>query len=334
MRYLFLSLIAFSYLVSKTDTCIEHISFYAQKDVCSNEMLKRNGILTRNPDAKATILILHGFGGDKQEVGPLRLMLRKFNVISFDFRAHGEHKCEQLSTIGHDEVYDVFGVVNWIKNDPELGKLPIIAFGLSMGAVAAIEAQSKDPDLFIAMFLDTPFTTSDSIIESLTSNIKLFGYDIEFLKRLIRQYAFTPIGQSIIKSFLKLKYGELIKVDTYMKPIYPIESIKQITIPICLIVCKNDDKVPYKEVIKLVDAHPGRTRLIVTGGRQHCDSIFHMPEEYKNLLNDFINAVLSGEINNQPQKEFLEYYVEDDDVIRSEDLDQELQVTEIAEDFT
>ena len=319
-----ISLLAF-FTVTFPEVCREEVTFYTCRGPGSNEMIPRKGILIKRDGAQATILILHGFGGDKTEVGPLRLMLKKYNVMTFDFRAHGKEGCKQCAgdevcTIGHDEVYDVFGAVDYIKSDPDIKDLPLIAFGLSMGAATAIEAQSLateaqplDPNLFDAMFLDTPFATSDCFIKKMTDSLdfKILGYEIDFLKRLVREYAFTTLGQGVLKSYIRLKYGN-IKIDTFIKPIYPIKSIKNVHIPICLIACKNDEKIPYEDVLKLVDEHPGITRLIITGGRHHCDSIFYMPEEYKNLLNDFVQDVISGKINEQSKKEVFKFFVENE----------------------
>ena len=297
-------------LASK-ETRTESVVFYAKAHPNSNELIARNAVLTLREGAKATILLMHGFGLDKLDMAPLRLLLTKYNVMTFDFRAHGEKRFGQLSTIGHDEVYDVFGAVDYIKARPDLKDLPLIGFGISMGAATAIEAQALDPNLFVAMFLDTPFSTSDSFMQQLMSGLKfkVFGYEVTFLSDLMQKYAYTAFGQGVIRLYIRLMKGGL-GVDTFVKPIYPIESIKKINIPIYLVACKRDEKIPHEGVLKLVEAHPGVTRLAVTGGRRHCDSLFFVPETYKLLLNNFIKDVISGKIYDQPKKEVIEIMVD------------------------
>lgn len=293
----------------------EEIVFYAQKGPGSSERIARKGVLTKRVNAQATIVILHGIELDKFDVGPLRLLLRKYNVLTFDFRAHGENKGEQQSTIGHDEVYDVFGVVDYIKARADIKNLPIIGYGLSMGAATAIEAQALDPSLFTAMFLDTPFATSDAFIEKIADKLEftIFGKKFDFLSNIAKKYAFTNVGQFLIKLFLRLFLGHGLKVDVFVKPIFPIESIKKISIPIFLVVCKNDETFSYQEVVKLYNAHNGITRLLLTGGRQHCDSLFYIPEYYKSVLNKFIRDVVSGDIYKQPKKQVEEVLVDKED---------------------
>lgn len=289
----------------------EEVTFYSLERPGSNERIARKGLLTLKEDAPATILILHGFGGDKFEVGPLRLLLKKYNVMTFDFRAHGENRYQQQSTIGHDEVYDVFGAVDYLKSRAETKDKPIIAFGLSMGAATAIEAQALDPSLFKALFLDTPFSTSDAFVQKIADGLRftLFGYTVNIFGDLVQRFAFTAIGQGLLKGYIKIRYGGL-KVETFVKPIYPIDSIKKINVPMYFVVCRGDEKIPYEEVLKLYEAHPGITRLAVTGGRRHCDSLFFVPEAYKKLLNGFIKDVISGAIYKQKKKEIKEIMVD------------------------
>lgn len=309
----------------------EEVTFYALKAPGSKERMPRKGLLSYRKDAPATILILHGFGLDKFTVAPFRLLVNKYNVMTFDFRAHGEFIAEQESTIGLDEVLDVFAAVDYLKSLPDIKDKPIIAFGLSMGSSAAIEAQAQRPDLFDAMFLDTPFSNSEAFVGTIAEKLKfsVSGYDVNFLSNLVKKYAFTDMGQELIKLYLKFIKGENLKVNISAKPIAPIESIKKITIPIALVVCKNDELIPYKEVVKMVDAHPGITRMVITGGTQHCHSVFFVPEYYKVFLNTFIKDVVTGKIYNQEPKKEIKEVMTDARVI--DDFDSE-KIEEIEND--
>ncbi len=294
------------FLFGKTAQALERITFFAQKDANSHERIARKGLLSRQTGAQATVLILHGYGGDRVEVGPLRLMLKKYNIMSFDFRAHGVGRSEQQSTIGHDEVYDVFGAVDFIRGLSGLKDKPIIAFGLSMGAAAAIEAQALDPNLFQAMFLDTPFASSEDIIHKAVDYIKISvgGYDIgQPIRSLLERYALYPWVQKIIIGMLKfVAQVKDIKVDTFIKPIFPIESVKKITVPTFFVVCKSDEKVTVADVMRIYENHQGIKRLMPTGGRHHCDTLFAFPRLYKKVLNQFIKDFLSQNIYQQPRE--------------------------------
>lgn len=307
--------------VVKPGVTTQEVEFFSLKGPDSNERLSRKGLLVLRENAPATILILHFFGGDKFDVGPLRLLFKKYNVMTFDFRAHGENKNEQQSTIGFDEVYDVFGAVDFLKSLPEVKNKPLIIFGISMGASTALEALALDPHLADALFLDTPFATSDAFIEKIAEGLQFSfaGYEVTFLKDLVKKYAFSPFVQTLLRAYIRVRYGNL-PVDTFVKAIYPLESIKKIPIPVFIVACKNDEKIPVAELEKLVDAHPGVTRLVTTGGRRHCDSLFYIPEHYKRLLNKFIKDVISKDIYKQPKKQKLEIMVDSDPQETDEDL--------------
>ena len=49
------------------------------------------------------------------------------------------------------------GAVRFIKNHKDLNKVPLIAYGFSMGSAACILAQARDKDLFDALILICSF---------------------------------------------------------------------------------------------------------------------------------------------------------------------------------
>src|SRR3990172_2398269 len=124
-------------------SAMEYVTFFSEP--CSEgTCIARRGILVKKPDARATILICHGFMCNKFDMGFLRpLLFNRFNVLMFDFRAHGEHiEPHHCCTFGKDEALDVAGAISYIRSRDDLKELPLIAYGFSMGAVAAIQAQA------------------------------------------------------------------------------------------------------------------------------------------------------------------------------------------------
>ncbi len=145
----------------------EKVVFYPHGGTYEGKKIERNGLLVQYEDAKATVLICHGFMCDKIDAGFLRQLFPRgeYNIMSFDFRAHGENVCDQYCTLGRDEAYDVIAAAKFLKHHPALKGKPLFAYGFSMGAVAAIEAQAKDESLFAAMILDCPFDSAENVIK-------------------------------------------------------------------------------------------------------------------------------------------------------------------------
>jgi pimeloyl-ACP methyl ester carboxylesterase len=276
----------------------EEVHFFVRKNNHSNEFIGRQGVLVKRNDAPATILLLHGYGVDKYYMGPFRLLLRDYNCLTFDFRAHGEHSDDEESTLGHDEVYDIFGAVDFVNSDPDLKDKPLIVVGFSMGAVSAIEAQSIDSSLFVGMFLDTPFSSSADVLRRGMQGMKfdLLGYEFDMPGRsLLERYAFNPYVQSFLKMLLRFKTSlNATRINTVIKAISPSESIKKINIPAFFVVTEGDQKVSVSDVKTVYDNHPGPKDMWVASGRHHCDAILYNPEKYEKIINKFIQNVLSG----------------------------------------
>ncbi len=269
--------------------------------------LKRNGLLYLNPKAQATILICHGFMCDKFDIGFLRkTVFPNYHVMVFDFRAHGEHvDDEQCCTFGRDEALDVKGAVDYLKSRADLKDMPRIGYGFSMGAVAAIQAQAADASLFAAMILDCPFDTSKNMIkqsiEKLT--LTLFGYTFELPgKKLLEKFAFNPYVQAFLKTLLKtVAQLDATATNTYIYPLKPVDSIKNVSIPCYFIHCRNDEKVSVTAARALFKNAQGYKRLWITNGRRHFDSVFYNPEKYIYKVNSFIKSILNETLYDKVQ---------------------------------
>lgn len=292
------------------DGSVEYVTFYTQEGANSEEKIARRGMLVKKPDAQATVLISHGFMCDKIDAGFLRALFPDCNTFTFDFRAHGECRENQCCTLGRDEAYDVIGAMKYLKSNPEL-KGPFIAYGFSMGAVASIEAQAKEKNLFDAMILDCPFDSSENIIKRGLDNLKftLFGRQFELPGRsLLQKYAFHPYVQALVKAVLKT----VAKMDTrdinmFVYPVVPAESVKQITVPCFFIHCKNDQRVTIDAVKSIyAGARSDYKMLWLTNGRWHFDSFFYNPEKYTSLVKSFVHDVTTGALKDAAREKIIE----------------------------
>ncbi len=282
------------------------IVFTSLKEKNSDEMIEREAVILKRPRAKAIVLIHHGYGGNKEKIALLRLIFKKdLHIVTYDFRAFGENvKEHHCCTFGKDEMYDVIGIVKYIKSDPDLQRLPIISYGISMGGVAALGAQAENP-LFVAMILDCPYDSSKNvIIRALSKPFTIFGWSFTIPGHsLLEKYAFYPYVQSLLKVILKVFSNfDPYATNTRIYSVSPEDSAKNIKIPCFFIHCQNDDKVPVEAVKRVYDGAQGFKRLWITGGEGHFGSLFNCPEKYKYKLNKFIELVISGNFTNKIQQ--------------------------------
>ena len=303
----------------RPESTTESIQFQTPLNDTSNKKITRKGILFRNKDAVATVVLAHGYMCDKFDVGFLRGMFPygKFNFLSFDFRAHGEDSKGQHCTLGRDEALDVIAAAKYIKNHHELKDKPLFAYAFSMGAVATIEAQSREP-IFDAMILDCPFDSTESILKKCVDNMKIsiFGYQFNIPgKSLLQKYAFHPYVQSVIKILLKtVSQLEPRKIETSVCPVYPVKSIANVKIPCFFIHCKKDEKVSIEAVKSIYAGAAGPKMLWLTNGRHHYDSFFYNPERYIEKVRLFFDQVLVGKWKNDKDQ----YVIEDADEAKNQ----------------
>jgi uncharacterized protein len=287
----------------------EYITFKVPGTEAEGKELTRRGILLLRPGSLGTVVICHGFMCNKVDIGFLRMMFKNFNVVTFDFRAHGECDTEQCCTFGKDEALDVAGVVQYLKLRQDLSG-PRFAYGFSMGAVAAIIAQATDPTLFDAMILDCPYDHSINVIKRGLENLKLslFGYTFALPGRsFLEQYAFQPWLQSILKTVLKtVAKMDATVVNTQIYPVSPADFASKITIPCFFIHCKNDEKVDVNAAHTLYNNVKGYKRLWLTAGRHHFDSFFFNPEKYFGKVDHFLHDVMTLGILNKKKEKIVE----------------------------
>ncbi|MGE0206310.1 MAG: alpha/beta hydrolase [Candidatus Babeliales bacterium] len=286
---------------------LEYVVFPSQQAHDSDKILHRHGILYLKPDARGTILVCHGFSCDKFDIAFIRRVLfAQYNVMLFDFRAHGVNVAhDDCCTFGKDEALDVMGAVSYIKQRADIQNLPLIGYGFSMGAVAAIQAQATDSSLFDALVLDCPYDKSENVIKRSLEhlNFTVFGYTFEMPgKQLLEKFAFNTYVQSVLKFLLKIVARlDATATRTFMYPLSPVDSIKKIDIPCFFIHCKHDEKVPVQAAKALYANAGGYKRLWLTDGRRHFDSIFYNPEKYIYKVNKFIDHVLNQELAQRVQ---------------------------------
>jgi predicted alpha/beta-fold hydrolase len=291
------------------DSLFYPIKFKCQKNKdASNSTIDRFGYVSVNKNAKATILLCHGFTTNKEDMSLFRYLLHDYNIVNFDFRAHGENIASQSCTLGCDEKYDVLGAINYIATDNNLNKSPLFVYGFSMGAVASILAESEHPNLFMGAIWDCPFESTNELRDLILEQLKISfnGYKIDMpFKNFIKKYIYNNQAQHFIKVFLKIFFGiDATKINTCIKKISPIKALKKITIPFLLIGCHNDDKAPAESIENMYYAHEEDSfvRCWISSGRRHFDALFINPEKYIYKINKFINSVLSKEYKNKIKK--------------------------------
>ena len=140
---------------------------------------------------KRTVIACHGLAANKSN----QLILARayppegFNVLIFDFRAHGESG-GQLTTLGDRERRDVLGAVRWVRANHADEAEKVYGVGASLGAAALIAAAADNSDEGRAIDAVAVYGTYDNL-GALTRSIA-------------QSYFFPPLRQLLIHVGLPL----------------------------------------------------------------------------------------------------------------------------------
>lgn len=116
-----------------------------------------------NPDAAASVVIVHGFTESAEKFREISycFSLMGFNVFVYDQRGHGRSgrisKDPETVSVGRfsDYVNDLFTFVNKIVK-PASGKLPVYLYSHSMGGAVSIQFLQDYPGVFDKAVLSAP----------------------------------------------------------------------------------------------------------------------------------------------------------------------------------
>lgn len=111
--------------------------------------------------ARGTVVVAHGSGDNRSAMLSRSKFLAAngYNAFPIDLRAHGESD-GRFMTPGYLEALDILGAVDEAKRHGAQG--PFIVFGHSYGAVAALWAAARSPEI-AAVVADGAFLTPEDV---------------------------------------------------------------------------------------------------------------------------------------------------------------------------
>ncbi len=101
----------------------------------------------------ALILFCHELDGNRWTAGHYGegLLLTGCGIVTFDFCNHGESESREgyrpLNWLTEYEVDDVLSAIAHVRKHPEWSRLPLVLFGVSKGAGAALAAAGRSKDV-------------------------------------------------------------------------------------------------------------------------------------------------------------------------------------------
>jgi len=248
-----------------------HLPFDAVRFPASDGVPLAGWTIAEDPQ-RPWIILCHGLGANRADLLDIGAGLFRagYNLLTFDFRAHGESD-GRATSFGWLEQRDLEGALAFLGGRPEIPDRPYGVLGISMGGSVAIMVAARDERLG-AVVADSPYANLD---DSITHHLKL-------LYRLPR----VPFGWFVNTTY-RLRFG------VWAGQMAPLAEIAKISPrPVLLIQGEQDPRMPLTEAQDLSAAAKEPKELWVARGTDHLTTFAEDPSSYLQRVIRFFDAYL------------------------------------------
>lgn len=231
----------------------------------SRDDLRLVGHYLACPEAKRTVLLIHGWRGswdqDMCMFGPF-LQEQKCNLLFVEQRGHGASEGKYLG-FGVLERYDCLAWIRYLQSREPEG-MPLYLLGCSQGAATVLMAAGFQlPDQVRGIIADCGFLSPE---EQITNTLKEWW-------RLPKQ-PFLWIADRICRHRAGYSYREY----------STLEAMKTNRKPILFVHGKEDGFVPVSSTVRNYEACQGEKSLLLVDGARHIQSYLLERKEYQDRL--------------------------------------------------
>jgi len=230
--FLFTSLVAFfsyvkpSKIISDITPQDLGLSYEDVSFLTRDNLTLKGWFIPQSSDAK-TIIVLHGWPANKGNILPATSFLaEQYNLFLFDFRALGKSQ-GKYSTLGARETEDLLAAIRYLKSR---GIDEVGIWGFSMGGAVAFMASPQASEIK-AIVSESSYARLD-LMTSEAFRIPLLRHPLGY---------FTGLWAKV---FLGIN----------IRQVAPMESAKQMSIPVLVIHSMDDDVIPFSHAQLLKDA--------------------------------------------------------------------------------
>ena len=219
------------------------------------------------------VIRCHGVWTGRRECLPLalRFLAAGYNVLCFDFRAHGLSG-GRFTSVGRHETNDVIGAVHYLSQRPEVDPERIGVIGFSMGAAATIQAAARCPQI-AAVVADSSYATF----------LDAARYSFKVVTRL-PHYPIAPIAMAWAKW--------IVHVDAnHMRPIDDIGRIAPR--PVLITHGELDEIVPVRHAHTLFKAAQEPKEEWIVPDAHHVEARDRDGDVYFERVEAFLREALS-----------------------------------------
>lgn len=233
-----------------------------------------SGTLLLSGPKEATVILCHGVGANRFDLLDIARVLHQkgsFNVLLFDFRAHGRSQ-GRMTSFGYREQWDLLGALDTLDRRQDLSG-PYGLYGVSMGGVVGMLVAAEDARIQ-SVFVDSPFSDLKEIISRHVERLY-------FLPR----FPFAKMGH--------LSYHLLFLKDP--AEISPVEAVHRISPrSFYLVNGAEDERMTPQEAKRLFERAHHPRHLWLVPGAGHLEGRSAASDQYDQALLQFFEQTLRG----------------------------------------
>jgi len=234
-------------------------------------VLLKGWYIPASSEARGTIVYCHGLNRTRIEMLPMAAFGHQlgYDGLLFDFRHQGTSGGD-MTTLGYRERFDVIRAVHFALEQQQAAR-PVVVWGVSMGAAAALMAAAESPDI-VAVISDSSFLSLKHTVEH---HWKLFFHLPSF-----------PIADEVL--YLIAWRGDFHASDfDLVKAVTRIDNR-----PILFVALQGDRRMPPSIARTLYDhAASPQKALIVLPGQRHGEGFNQARELYEAAVRQFLSAL-------------------------------------------
>jgi pimeloyl-ACP methyl ester carboxylesterase len=152
---------------------------------------KARGWLLRGAEGAPAVVLLHRYGGDRSWLFNLGIKLNEttnFTILWPDLRGHGLDPPVKATSFGGSEAQDLMAAADFLHTVKGYSQSPLVgeaigAYGVELGAYAALRASSQNPSIK-ALVLDSVPRSPDELLNA--SVIAHVGVNNKLLLPMVR----------------------------------------------------------------------------------------------------------------------------------------------------
>ncbi|MDA7979053.1 MAG: alpha/beta hydrolase [Pirellulales bacterium] len=262
------------HLVHKVPSIFPNALGIAHQDVAvrTKDGLNLAGWSIPAPEARGTVVYLHGYGENRSQVISILQPLHdaRFNVVAFDFRGHGQSQGHTV-TFGHRETNDVKAACDFAR--AAFPDQPLFMVGVSYGAAVGLQTLPELSDVRAA-WVDSTFASMDNVL----------WQQFSFLKPTQLQGAAVSIARIILW------------LDCGFNPddIQLEQVLNGVNTPLFFVHGQTDDKTSLKQGQELSASYDGPKGYLWLDDSSPRSVSPQARQQYYNRLIAFLEANLPG----------------------------------------